>query len=213
MPSVISAVWSVAYLYTKRVYLPEWIVYSRYIAEVYISESDISRSHVGPHFFLHMAAKSAYFFVKLDRIRGRQFLAKSAHLGSLWSCSPETIFAKSTPAYPCYQLTMTPICDRQLGTSHWAPHTGRQRNMACLQPIKQKFCKYYIYIDIGPMLRSAISQRSQNWGPDGFLTSPTCSHLPLRLWSLDMMSENFAHGEINERSFSNPQPRSRRTLY
>ena len=65
MPSVISAVWSVAYLYTKRVYLPEWIVYSRYIAEVYISESDISRSHVGPHFFFTHGGQERIFFCEI----------------------------------------------------------------------------------------------------------------------------------------------------
>ena len=36
-------------------------VYSRYIAVVYITELDISRSHVGPHF---LAPKNAIFFAK-----------------------------------------------------------------------------------------------------------------------------------------------------
>ena len=82
-------------------------VYSRYIVVVYIAESDISRSHVGPHFltthftnFTDMAPKSAIFreiavvpwtlfagdsllqnlltAVAFDPARRRQFFAKSA---------------------------------------------------------------------------------------------------------------------------------------
>ena len=71
-------------------------VYSRYIDIVYITELDISQSHVAPHF---LAPKSRIFFAKsfntLDPIRGRQFSAIAFVPGSL-----ETIFRKINSGLP-----------------------------------------------------------------------------------------------------------------
>ena len=61
-------------------------MYSRYIAVVNITELDILRSHIRPHF---LVPKSAIFFTNRsntwDPISRRQFFAKSAHHDSLCS--------------------------------------------------------------------------------------------------------------------------------
>ena len=80
-----------------------YTVYSRYIAVVYITESDISRSHVGPHFlathfanFEDMAPKSEIFreiaVIPWTPFVGDSFSRKRVHRGCLWSGSQETIF-------------------------------------------------------------------------------------------------------------------------
>ena len=114
-----------------------YTVYSRYIAVVYITESDISRSHVGPHFlaihfanFADMAPKSAIFCeiavipwtpfvgdsflrnlltaVAFDLARKRQFVAKSA-------------LGQSGLPVKCGQEHM--LCDGQpRKTDHWHLH-------------------------------------------------------------------------------------------
>ena len=75
---------------------------------VYIAEFDISRSHVGPHFFAHrfreFCPRARYFSRNhgnsLHSICGRQFFAKSAHRDSLCSCSLETIFREINSSLP-----------------------------------------------------------------------------------------------------------------
>ena len=78
-----------------------------YIAVVYIAELDISRSHVGPHFFAHrfceFCPRARYFLRNrgnsLHSIRGRQFarnlLTAIAFVPVRW----RKFFAKSTRAY------------------------------------------------------------------------------------------------------------------
>ena len=73
---------------------------------------DISRSHVGPHFFcppisqiLQTWRPRARYFSRnrgnsLHSIRGRQFFTKSAHRDSLCSCSLETIFREINSSLP-----------------------------------------------------------------------------------------------------------------
>ena len=86
-----------------------------------ISRSCISRSHIGPHFlathfanFVDMTPKSAIFSrnrcKSLDPVHARQFFAKSAHRGCLWSGSRETIF---------HEICSEPIwltCEMRAGT-------------------------------------------------------------------------------------------------
>ena len=76
---------------------------------MYIAELDISRSHVGPHFFAHRilqtwGPRTRYFSRNrgnsLHSIRGRQFFVKSAHRDSLCSCSLETIFREINSSLP-----------------------------------------------------------------------------------------------------------------
>ena len=79
---------------------------------MYIAELDISRSHVGPHFFAHRfhefcrrGTLERDIFSRnrgnsLHSIRGRQFFAKSAHRDSLCSCSLETIFREINSSLP-----------------------------------------------------------------------------------------------------------------
>ena len=69
---------------------------------MYIAELDISRSHVGPHFW---RPRARYFSRKrgntLDPIRGRQFFAKSAHRDLAFvPSSPETIFREINSGLP-----------------------------------------------------------------------------------------------------------------
>ena len=143
-----------------------------------------------PIFFSHMAAKSAYFLWNWIAFAEGNF---SRNLLTSEAFDPVRLRQFSRNRLQPTHATNWPW--HPSVTANWARHTGRRILGASeIWPVYDLLSKsfantiYYIYIDIGPMLRSAISQRSRNWGPDGCLTSPTCSHLPLRLWSLDMMS-------------------------
>ena len=79
---------------------------------MYIAELDISRSHVGPHFFAHRFSwifqtwrpRAPYFSRNcgnsLHLIRRRQFFAKSAHRDILCYCSLEKIFREINSSLP-----------------------------------------------------------------------------------------------------------------